>query len=778
MRSCQAAAGSRPDALPIQHVTFLIRYVASARGPSLATSTFLLGCPRRALQSTTYTPRSIHRSSRHTSLACSSANAGPGPLSAEEEAAYQEFMQQRQAERKAWKMEVRRRAKFDPMSTPGALATAPATAAKPPQQRVAGAKRKPAPALQALSRPKAPEAAPPPSRLPKPRGAAATTAGGGQDGGESAAVRAAAAPSSSLVDLATTRSVSTAPKGRSDEYDGNGEIIELDEQDEDEDEDGGLDLGGIAAMARKVLEEDDEEATAAAERRAPGAPPPKRRLMPIAQLQRQRAADAATAASVSPSPSPVSAARKDAASSAAVAAAEAAEADDGDDLDWDALQAYEKYEQYVNEVTEEEERAARAAARRAATAAASTSASVNSAKPAPAAAAMVPASGGAAAGGRRRRRDGAASAVAPDTTEKLDRQLYEWEQLLNFFEVVERDGKREEARKQRLQAQARGEAAAADAASSAGTTGQKTSGGGGGAAAASAAAAVGGLSLAAGLDDLVMPEIRRAGELYDGDDMEASEEADVDWQSLERLFLGEGWEAELAELRKKVEAEDAESQEAGKGAARPDDGDEEEVEPWGDEVSTLLLGLVEISSKRYLGRSLVTAPPSQQQPGAAGAGGGEGGGEGMVGEEERAAVFWEAPFLLLVQDDSADPLLEYANRAALSALRIDSFDEATAGLSAAGLVDPNHPRSQQEWLWACTEASERVERFATIPSLRLRGPSPGAPAILATDVTVFRLDSLEEQPIGQVIVGRSWRQLLPEEEDKEREEAGRKQGGR
>ncbi|GLI63919.1 hypothetical protein VaNZ11_007066, partial [Volvox africanus] len=816
MRSCQAAAGSRTDALTNQHSTFLIRYGASTRGPAPSTATVLLVCPRHALQSTPRTPRSNHIFSRHSSLASTNnnSNTGPGPLSAEEEAAYQEFMEQRQGERKAWKMEVRRRAKFDPMATPGTHATATAAAPKPSQQRVARVMPKSAPALRALSRPKAPPPATPPNHLPQPLSAAAAASGGGVDGGEWAVASAAAAPSSALVDLAATRNVSTAPNGRLDEYDGNEQIVELDEQEENDD--GGLDLGGIAAMARKVLDEDDEEATAAAVpvaarvgsgtvhtrkaaatvvRRAPSAPAPKRRLMPIAQLQRQGAVAAATAASMSAPPTQPpalrSAARKEAAGSATVE-------DAGDDLDWDALQAYEKYEQYVNEVTVEEERAARAAARRAASTAASTStSSKHPAKPASVADAgadvatvSVSASRDATTAGGGRRRDGTTSAAASDPTEKLDRQLNQWEQLLNFFEVVERDGKREEAQKQRLHAQARGKAAAA--ANSAGTKGGKVSGktdSGASTAAAVSSAAVGGMSLAAGLKDLGVSGGRRGGEL-DDDDMWAPEEAEVDWQSLERLFLGEGWEAELAELRKKVvEAEDADSKLAGKGAAGPDEEEEEEeVESWADEVSTLLLGLVEISSKRYLGRSLITPPPSPQQPAAAAGAGDAGAGDeeivahrnsisevAAVGEEERAAVFWEAPFLLLVQDDSTDPVIEYANRAALSALQIDDFDEATAGLSAASLVDPTHPRSQQEWLWACTEALERVERYATIPSLRLRGPSSGAPAILASDVTVFRLDSLEEQPIGEVIVARSWRRILPDEEE-EKEEKGTQQG--
>ncbi len=55
-------------------------------------------------------------------------------------------------------------------------------------------------------------------------------------------------------------------------------------------------------------------------------------------------------------------------------------------------------------------------------------------------------------------------------------------------------------------------------------------------------------------------------------------------------------------------------------------------------------------------------------------------------------------------------------------------------------------------------------RFSTIPSLRLRGPGPGAPAVLASGVTVFRVDSLEGEPIGQAVLVDSWRALSAEEE--------------
>lgn len=61
------------------------------------------------------------------------------------------------------------------------------------------------------------------------------------------------------------------------------------------------------------------------------------------------------------------------------------------------------------------------------------------------------------------------------------------------------------------------------------------------------------------------------------------------------------------------------------------------------------------------------------------------------------------------QDDSADPVLEYANRAALELLQLPSFDDAV-GRAAVSLVDEQDPTAQQDWIWACADAAEREER--------------------------------------------------------------------
>eukprot|EP00198_Chlamydomonas_reinhardtii_P007782 XP_001697119.1 predicted protein [Chlamydomonas reinhardtii] len=209
------------------------------------------------------------------------------------------------------------------------------------------------------------------------------------------------------------------------------------------------------------------------------------------------------------------------------------------------------------------------------------------------------------------------------------------------------------------------------------------------------------------------PKGRKAGRAGAAADPEDALDSQLDkweqllnfFESMERLFLGEGWEAELAELKAKVEAS-AQEVDAAMAAADAAEGGAGPFEGWRDEVSTLLLGL----------------------------------------------------------DDSEDPQLEYANRTALQALGFAAFDDATGGMAAAALADARHPASQAEWLWACTEAAERPEQFSTIPSLRLRGPGSGAPAVLARGVTVFRVDSLEGEPIGQAVLVESWRRLTAEEE--------------
>ena len=131
-----------------------------------------------------------------------------------------------------------------------------------------------------------------------------------------------------------------------------------------------------------------------------------------------------------------------------------------------------------------------------------------------------------------------------------------------------------------------------------------------------------------------------------------------------------------------------------------DDEDDEEA-PWLDAITTLLLGLVEMSHRRYLAQELLTAPsalptspsslPSSSLDSSdgqlLGIGSLQAGGStdvshtgalavsaaipgadpfgGPVKEEQRAAAYWDAPFALLVQDDSKEVRLEFGVRRVL-----------------------------------------------------------------------------------------------------------------
>ncbi|KAG2497318.1 hypothetical protein HYH03_004483 [Edaphochlamys debaryana] len=803
---CQNPAAGRADSLARPTaVQGHVRYGAASCGPSGPTQQLSMAgaiaarsasrrSPLLQLPLTTASANTVARP-LPTAPASGSADA---PLSPEEEAAYQELMDKRKAERKAWKQEMRRRAKFDPMSMPKQAPPVPSPAAAPAVASVPP----PAPApLPTLSRPKAPAPPGAPAAAAAPAPAAAPAA---PRPAPPVAAAKPTAPPAPAADLRATLSRPAAPPpapfaGRRPAAPQPAAAAAAKpaaaSDDDDDEEDSDLDLGGMTALARKLMEpgnadEDEDEpvvlersmpasssgrgsaaaaAAAVAARRA-GRLAPKRQLMPIAQLQRMRVAEAGSAAAAAPAAAGPKGLRTPAAAlkrAAGVAApgrlglakgkgkGQGQGQAEEEDLDWDALEAYEKYEQYVNEAAEDEQRAARAAARRAASAAASSSA-----------AAAAPAAKGVAKAKPRR-----TAAVDDDPADRLDEQLDQWEELIKFFEVVEKDSKREALRK-RKRAEAAAAAAAAEedgeAPASAAAKGKGKGAKAAGAAAAAAAAAAGGGAAAALAAEL---EALGLGLESEEADEEAQGEVEVDWQSLERMFLGDGWEGELAELKQKVEASSREVE-----AAMQAEGGEA-VEPWRDEVSTLLLGLVEISAKRYLGRSLLAATPAAAAKAAAAAAAAPGaaaddaaaaspanaaavaavGGAPPLSEEERAAAFWEAPFALFVQDDSSDPQLEYANAAALAALGLGSFEEATAGVASAGLVDPEDERSQTEWAFAVAEAAEQAERRSTIPTLRLRGP--GGCVVEAAGVTVFRVDSLEGDAIAQAVLVESWRKL-------------------
>ncbi|MEW5299849.1 MAG: hypothetical protein WDW36_002823 [Sanguina aurantia] len=202
---------------------------------------------------------------------------------------------------------------------------------------------------------------------------------------------------------------------------------------------------------------------------------------------------------------------------------------------------------------------------------------------------------------------------------------------------------------------------------------------------------------------------------------------DVDWAVVERAFLGEGWEAELMDLESSAARTLESAAEEGEGEAEGS-----EAEPWADEVTNLLLGLVGIAHKRYLGTALLPTG---------------------VAEEDRAAAYWDAPFAVLVQDDSKAACLEYANKQALTLLGWEFLDVYEK--SSFDMVDTD-PDQQQEWAWAVSEveAAERFEKFSVVPEMRMTGP--GGVPFTAKDVLLFRIDSLEGDAIGQAIVFKTW----------------------
>lgn len=196
---------------------------------------------------------------------------------------------------------------------------------------------------------------------------------------------------------------------------------------------------------------------------------------------------------------------------------------------------------------------------------------------------------------------------------------------------------------------------------------------------------------------------------------------DIDWTKLEKMFLGDGWDTEIKELAEKaLAAED----EASSLSSSSSSSQEPLSPPWADEVTTLLLGLVSISHERYLNKPLF---------------------DQEVGEEERAEVFFNAPFALLVHDNSQEAMLEYANLKALKMIGC-SFEDIYS-LSSFDVVDQADSQ-QQDWLWATSEVEEKEDKFTSIPQITFR---QGA---VAKNVLVFRLDNLEGEAMGQAILIR------------------------
>ncbi|GAX85298.1 hypothetical protein CEUSTIGMA_g12715.t1 [Chlamydomonas eustigma] len=222
---------------------------------------------------------------------------------------------------------------------------------------------------------------------------------------------------------------------------------------------------------------------------------------------------------------------------------------------------------------------------------------------------------------------------------------------------------------------------------------------------------------------------------------EEEAEDGINWGVLEKVFLGEGWDNEIQMALKEegTSSQDVDlspvSEVASSSAALASEEEEEEGPSWLDEVTTLLLGLVVISHQRYLDKPFF---------------------EQDVPEEKRAAVFWNAPYALLVQDDSKEAMLEYANSKALDLLGYEFND--IYDLSSFDVVDSKDVY-QQDWLWAIEEADENIGKHTVVPRFRLKGHNGSV--VEAENVLLFRVDNLEGERIGQAILIRQWTHLPP-----------------
>jgi hypothetical protein len=346
------------------------------------------------------------------------------------------------------------------------------------------------------------------------------------------------------------------------------------------------------------------------------------------------------------------------------AAADGEDADD--DLDWEALGQYEQLEKYLGQLQKENSGAAprrakldpsaavvkppaAAAAAAAVKPPAAATAAAAAAKPAAAAATSSPpaakvmpqvakpmaaagAGAGAGAGAATKRAKGSSS------SSRMDKDLDELEQLVSMLQAME--GSSSSSRQQQLQRPA-------------GAGGSSSAAAGSDPGDALLKALLGADWEAELLDDL-------AAVIDDEDDEQAPQPKQKLQQQQQRPALGSGSGQQLA-------------QNTTAAAAHLDAEDEEEDEdPWADEVTGLLLGLVSISHKKYLGSEVPLS-----------------GGVEAVGEDERCAAFWQAPWALFVVDDSAQSCIEYVNEAAGSMFGggyLDLFGRATHELVGADLT--------------------------------------------------------------------------------------------
>lgn len=200
-------------------------------------------------------------------------------------------------------------------------------------------------------------------------------------------------------------------------------------------------------------------------------------------------------------------------------------------------------------------------------------------------------------------------------------------------------------------------------------------------------------------------------------------ESDINWKALGKALFGDNIQSELEAC-----FHDEERQSSSTSVQEAHDA--VRISPWLDEVTTLLLGLVDMSHHCYLEVPLL---PSN------------------VTEDTRAATVWTAPYLVFVQDDASIGSLEYMNQTALHALGYDYYD--IFQLTSFDLV-PSTPDAQQDWLWSLKEAEDAFEKYHKLPELALK--TKKGEIVFAKEVVIFRLDNLEGEYIGQVVIANQF----------------------
>lgn len=221
----------------------------------------------------------------------------------------------------------------------------------------------------------------------------------------------------------------------------------------------------------------------------------------------------------------------------------------------------------------------------------------------------------------------------------------------------------------------------------------------------------------------LVEEKQNAKDVKSRDRVQALEE-NINWESIGKALLGDSWAKEFED----VWTHDKNASDSTDDSA--DNSDETAAagtqEPWLDEVTTLLLGLMDTSHHRYLGTPLL---PSSST------------------EDDRASLVWNAPYALFIHDDTSKAGLEYMNKKALDLLGYNYYD--IFELTSFDLI-ADEDNAQQEWLWSLNDAEESFEKYTVVPQLELRTKT--GEKVVAKDVTIFRLENLEDEYIGQVVL--------------------------